>query len=33
MKKDEMGGTCGMHGRKEIYIQNFGKKTWRKETV
>jgi len=33
MKEDEMGGTCGMHGRDEISILYFGCQTWRKSLL
>jgi hypothetical protein len=32
-KEGEMGGTCGMHGREEKYIQGFGWKTCSKEAA
>jgi hypothetical protein len=32
-KKDEMGGTCGRHGREEKHIQNFGGTAWKTTMV
>ena len=29
----QMCGVCDMHGGGEKYMQGFGKKTWRKETI
>jgi hypothetical protein len=33
IKEVKMGRACGMRGRKEIYMQDFGVKTWWKETA
>jgi hypothetical protein len=33
MKENEVGGTCGMHGRGEESMQGFGGKARRKETT
>jgi hypothetical protein len=32
-KKDGIGGACGTYGGENTYIQGFGAKTWRKETI
>jgi hypothetical protein len=31
--ENEVGGTCGMHGRGEESVQGFGGKSQRKETT
>jgi hypothetical protein len=33
MKDNEVGGTCGMHGRGEECVQGFDGKARRKETI
>jgi hypothetical protein len=33
IKENEVGGTCGTHGREEEYVQGFDGKTRRKETT
>jgi hypothetical protein len=33
IKKNKMGGACGMYVREEFCIESFGMKTWVKETT
>jgi hypothetical protein len=33
VKANEVGGTCGMHGREKSVLQGFGGKSKRKETT
>jgi hypothetical protein len=33
IKKNKMGGACGMHGEEERCIQGLGQDAWRKEAT
>ena len=33
IKKNELGGACGMYGGRERCAQSFGGETWEKDTV